>query len=242
MKKQWFSVIALSLALGAIGCGNSNSTEYKPVPPKEPDVVTVQAGEERTLFPLTVGNRWSYDAVSIVQTQAGTIRTPATLVLEVKEVTTEGDVTKATVDVFKGEVLQDRQLWVINNSGMYQEQTGLDKPLRPDPMQLALPFPIEVDKVVSWAGKAPGPDNKVVDVNQEVVNKGIEDVDTIVGMMKAYRVETTQRLKVGNEDVTVINVSWWAPKIGLVRYQQEAKAVGRVLQSQTLKLQQHTVK
>lgn len=242
MKKQWFSVIALPIALGAIGCGKSNSTEYKPVPPKEPEVVAVKAGEERTLFPLTVGNRWSYDAMSIVQTQAGVIRTPATLVLEVKEVKTEGEVTKATVEVFKGEVLQDRQFWVINNSGMYQEQTGLDKPLRPDPMQLALPFPVEVGKVVTWDGKAPGPDNKVVDVKQEVVNKGIEDVDTIVGMMKAYRVETTQRLKVGKEDVTVLNVSWWAPKIGLVRYQQEAKAVGRVLQSQTLKLQQHTVK
>lgn len=242
MKKQWFSVIALPLALGAIGCGKSNSTEYKPVAPKEPEVVSVKAGEERTLFPLTVGNRWSYDAVSIVLTQAGTVRTPATLILEVTNVTTEGDVTKATVDVFKGEVLQDRQLWVINNSGMYQEQTGLEKPLRPDPMQLALPFPIEVDKVVTWTGKAPGPENKVVDVQQEVVNKGVEDVDTIVGMMSAYRVETTQRLKVRNEDVTVTNVSWWAPKIGLVRYKQEAKAAGRMLQSQTLVLQQHTVK
>ena len=244
MKKSWICVVGVSLALSVAGCGKSGSSEYKPVAPKEPETVTVSPGQESILFPTTVGNRWTYDSVSEAVAPNGMIRTPATITLEVKANTPAdaNGIARATVEVSKGEVLQDRQIWAFKSDGVFQEQIGLDKPQKPDPMQLTIPFPLEKDKPVAWKGKAMGATGTVVDIDQEVINKGPEDVDTIVGMLNAYRVETTQRFKVKENDVTVTNIAWWAPKIGLVRYKQEVKVGARKLQMQTLMLKQYTVK
>lgn len=243
MNKSTISLAALALALVAAGCGKSSTGEYKPVPPKEPETANVKAGEESSLFPSAVGNRWAYDAVVVSAGPSGAIRTPSTITLEIKEVNPGAEgIVKSTVEISKGEVLQDRQIWVVNREGIFLEQTGIDTISRPDPMQLTVPFPIELDKIVEWKGKAQGATGKVAEITQEVVHGGPEDVDTIVGMLSAYRVETTQRFKVDKADVLVTNTSWWAPKIGLVRYKQEVKGNGRVVQSQTMMLKQYTVK
>lgn len=244
MKKSWISLVGVTTALALVGCGKSGSSEYKPVPPKKPEAVAVAPGQEATLFPTAVGNRWSFDAKTEALTPNGAISNSSTIILEVKDVTpadAEG-VSRATIEVFKGEVLQDRQIWVFKSDGIFQEQLGLDKPMRPDPMQMTVPFPIEVDKPVPWKGKAMSATGAVADIDQEIVHKGPEDVDTIVGMLNAYRVETTQKFKVKAADVIVTNISWWAPKIGLVRYKQETKVDGKKVQSQTLLLKQYTVK
>jgi len=244
MKKSWISLVGVTAAFALVGCGKSGSSEYKPVPPKKPEVATVAPGQETTLFPTAVGNRWSFDAKTEALTPNGTISNASTITLEVKEATPADaqGVSRATIEVFKGEVLQDRQIWAFKSDGIYQEQLGLDKPMRPDPMQLTVPFPIEVDKAVPWKGKALSATGTEADIDQEIVNKGPEDVDTIVGMLSAYRVETTQKFKVKTSDVQVTNISWWAPKIGLVRYKQETKVDGRKVQGQTLLLKQYTVK
>lgn len=243
MNKPWISIGVVSLALVVAGCGKSGSSEYKPVAPKGPEPANVKPGEEATLFPLTVGNSWSYDSTTETLSPNGVINTPASIRLEVKDVKPiDGNGTRATIEVFKGDVLQDRQIWVSKSDGLFQEQIGLDKPQRPEPAQLTLPFPVEVNKTVNWKGKTLSALGATVEVNQEVVNKGAEDVDTIVGMLSAYRVETTQKFRVQNNDVVVTNISWWAPKIGLVRYRQNVKADGRNVQSQTLMLKQYTVK
>lgn len=243
MKKPWISIGVLALAFVVVGCGKSGSSEYKPVTPKGPEPANVKPGEEATLFPLVVGNKWVYDSTTETLSPSGVINTPASITLEVKDIKPiDGGATRATIEVFKGTVLQDRQIWVSKRDGLFQEQIGLDKPQRPQPAQLTLPFPLEIDKVVTWKGKTLSALGANVDVNQEVVNKGAEDVDTIVGMLSAYRVETTQKFRVQNNDVVVTNVSWWAPKIGLVRYRQDVKADGRNVQAQTLMLKQYTVK
>lgn len=244
MKKSWFCLVGVTAAFALVGCGKSGSSEYKPVPPKKPEAVAVAPGQEAVLFPSTVGNRWSFDAKTEALTANGMIGNNSTITLEVKEFTpadAEG-VSRATIEVFKGEVLQDRQIWVIKSDGIFQEQLGLDKPVRPDPMQMTVPFPVEIDKVVPWKGKAMSSTGTVADIDQEIVHKGPEDVDTIVGMLNAYRVETTQKFKVKDADVNVTNIGWWAPKIGLVRYKQETKVNGRKIQTQTMLLKQYTVK
>jgi hypothetical protein len=244
MKKSWISLVGVTAAFALVGCGKSGSSEYKPVPPKKPEAVAVAPGQEATLFPVAVGNRWSFDTKSEVRTPNGNVTNSATITLEVKEATPPdaNGVSRATIEVFKGEVLQDRQIWVFKSDGIFQEQLGLDKPVRPDPMQLTVPFPIEIDKAVPWTGKAMSATGSEAQIEQEIVNKGPEDVDTIVGMLNAYRVETTQKFMAKTAEVRVTNISWWAPKIGLVRYKQETKVDGRPFQSQTMLLKQYTVK
>ena len=233
----------------AIGCGDSKGA-YKPVDAKDVAPSTVAAGEELTLFPLAVGNKWVYDLKSTQLTQAGALPQSAEFTLEIKTVEDlEAGAKRASVDVLKGEVLQDRQIWKVDSTGIYQEQTGLEKPLRPEPPQVAVPFPLEANKVSTWAGKAPaGAATGMLDMTQEVTTKEPEPVDTILGPISAYRVESKQVYKdAKGQDVVTRTVAWWAPKVGLVRHKQEVVVtpVGKKpvkVQEQLMTLKQHTVK
>lgn len=249
MKIRFITLAAVTLLLA--GCGDSKGS-YKPVPTKDVPPATVASGEELSLFPLAVGNKWVFDLKSTQLTQAGALPQAAEFTLSVAKVDDLGGGSKrATIDVFKGEVQTDRQIWRIDKNGIFQEQTGLTEALRPEPAQIAIAFPIEKDKVTKWSGKAPTGQTKgtMQQMTQEIVTKQPEDVDTILGPISAYRVENTQTYidKQGNQWITKA-VAWWAPKIGLVRNKQDVRVIPKAtgkpvnVQTQQMVLKQHTVK
>lgn len=247
MKTTFFALAGLGIL--TLGCGNSSST-YKPVPTKEVPPATVATGEELSLFPLAVGNKWVYDLKATQLTQAGALPQAAEFTLEVKSVEdVSGGAKRATVEVFKGEVLQDRQIWRVDNTGIYQESMGLETPRRAEPAQVAVPFPLEKGKVVNWAGKAPtGVGTTMRDMTQEITVQEPEVVDTIQGPISAYRIDNRQVYKdEKGRDVITKTVAWWAPKIGLVRHKQDIQVVpteGKPVnvQTQSMILKQHVVK
>ncbi len=246
------SLLILGLASLAIlsGCGDSKST-YKPVEAKTIEPASVAAGQEGTLFPMTVGNTWRYD-VSMAQLMPNgqTSSQKADFVLEVKKAdpTADGSGVRSEIDVSRGEVLQDHQTWRLDKTGIYQEEIGLETKKKFE-NQPAMVFPIEIGKPFEWSGTAPGPDGKSRPMKTTVECKGIEEVDSMIGTVSAYRVETIQRFKSDPDkktgktaDIEALSVVYWAPKIGLVRQRQEVKMGTITLQTQLMVLKQYTVK
>ncbi len=252
MKLSFFGAPCALLILA--GCGSSSSG-YKPVPEKPKAVATVKAGEEATLFPITVGNKWQYTVTTKLQNPRGQVTSNSTdISMEVKS--SEGGV--AMLDISKGDVVQDSQKWSVTPQGIFQNTIGIAPDVRTyEPAQPVVSFPLEVDKEVVWEGKGPtGVSDKGVNlllpIHQVLVCRGVEDVDTYMGDMSAYRIETTQTYSFKNKDGQMINVtdksySWWAPKIGMVRYKKElTTTLGSgdpgVSQTQLIMLRQFTVK
>lgn len=229
------------LAALAGGCGNKKTT-YTPTEPKPIEPANVPAGQEAILFPMAVGNSWRYDVSMTQLTAAGAVPQKADYVLEVKEVTDIEGGKRAKLEVKRGDVLQDRQTWRIDKTGIYQEELGLEQPRKSDG-QPAFVFPIEIGKPYEWSGTAPAPGGTIRPLQATVETKGVEEVDALIGTVSAYRVETTQRFKddKGN-DIVALSVVYWAPNIGIVRQRQEVKSGTTILQQQLMILKQYTIK
>jgi len=244
MKLSMFGAATALLILA--GCGSNNS--YKPVPPKSV-VASVKPGDEATLFPLAVGNKWQYSVTTTTSTPQGSGSAPADITMEVKSIDKRADGSvAATIDLSKGEVLQDSQVWVVSPKGIFQETVGLAPDTRKfEPPQPVAYFPIEVDKEMTWEGKGPTGisekgKNVILPIKQTMVSKGVEsDVDTFMGTMSAYRFESTQTYSNGKVTVTDKSYTWWAPKIGMVRYMKELTTDKNVAQKQVISLRQYTV-
>lgn len=234
---------ALLLACIALAGCSSSKQGYTPAPPKAVTPATVAAGSEATLFPCVEGNTWRYDMDMQQLTQVGAVPQKAEYTMECKKVETlpEGG-TRATLELLKGDVLQDRQIWKIDSTGIYQEQAGLETPQKSEPPMPSVIFPLEVDKVVPWAGKNPSAKGPIP-MTAEIVNRGPDTVDTVVGTFSAYRIETTQKYKnEKGDEVVTRSVTWYAPKIGIVKHRQEVKVGTTLFQTQALVLKQYTVK
>lgn len=241
MKLSSLTLVILAGALAG-ACGKSTPSVYKPVPAKTITPAKVEAGKEAILFPMTVGNTWRYAVTMSQLTAQGTVPMRAEFVLEVKKVDPIEGGVRAMVDVFRGEVLQDQQTWRVDATGIYQEEIGLEKKNKGSGHP-AVPFPIELGKNIEWKGKAPSPTGEVRDMEVTVLSKGVEEVDSLIGTVSAYRIETSQKFKdaKGNELVAT-SVAYWAPKIGLIRQKQDVKAGTTIVQSQMMILKQYTVK
>jgi hypothetical protein len=214
-------VILGTIGLTIVGCGSSGS---KPTDTKReaPDVkLSVQ--NQRSLFPLEVGNSWTYALEVVAQTanQPKQTRT-AEVQYKVTKVSKESsDSTKATLGIFQDGKLQDEQEWSCDNKGIFQISMKAAK-VPYIPKQPAIRFPLKDQDEFRWEGTGLTPIGKQGSMKTAFKNDGIQkNVDTDMGPMSALFMQNGGSFKttdgiVGNQ---VVN-SWFTPGVGLVRFRQ----------------------
>lgn len=235
--KRSVCIVGAALAV-LVGCGQSG--EYQPTPVKSVQPAVVARGEERTLFPLQVGNQWVYTVEDQQRRGDQAASRTAEAVFRVSKAEPMGDGTKAVIEVsFDGRV-QETQSWLVDSTGIYQLTAGRSA-LVYEPKQPALLFPVDTGRTFQWKGKGLMPDGTSGTGTLDNRILGPQEVDTEMGRMSAFCVETTGTFRSQRGQGRMRSMVWWAPKVGLVRWRMEL-SVGELGAVQTLRLKSYTLK
>ena len=209
MKRTFiYCTIALALAFALAGCGQSGTYEPKKITKIEP--VKLASGEEAKLFPLKVGNQWVYSG--------DTNGIKDELTIKVSKIVDGADGQIATLSTTneKGET---RDLDVqVNSRGIFQLTAMTGKAYTP-PQPMVI-FPLDSEKTeVNFSGPYPamgeGP------MKQVVKYLGPQEVDTDMGRMSAFAVESFTTWTTDKGAASAHAMAWWVPGIGFVRQRQE---------------------
>ncbi len=204
--------------------GCNRSTGYKITPPAVLSAESFKPGQESTLLPLTVGNEWVYEVdITVIPNGKNATRqvSQKELTFRCTRVTKVGNDTRAILEaVLEGQV-NERQEWLMNSTGLYQVAVG--SPRKPfTPAQPVWRIPMELNSEFQWSGTGFVSDGVVRPCRTKSQVLGEQDVDTILGTVKAQTVQTQTIWREGNTDWQSSNTTWWGPGIGIVRYRQEA--------------------
>lgn len=218
--KNW--IIFGASALVVAGCGSGGGGSYKPEAVKTVEPAKVAPGEEKSLYPLAVGNQWTYTL-----TQSGTVngaqRTATSeVVFKVTATKPVGDGVQANIDVSNNGIVTEKQVWLVDSKGIFQMVGGAPATTF-TPSQPQILFPPETGRKFSWKGTGPVPTEKPgvmksapISASYEIL--GSQTVDTDMGPISAIAVQSSATMTVNGKQGTTPSITWWAPKIGLVRY------------------------
>lgn len=228
----------LSLALAALiaaGCGNGGGqSAYKPKPAAEVATAKIEPGREAEIFPAEVGTQWVFASENVVGNQT----TRGEVTFKVTDVQESADGKRVTIEVsaaeadptrpgqYKPAVLNDRMVWLVGSDGIFM----VSQSYRPaaeadlkaetfDPPVRMIPFPIKEGEKAEYKGSGPRMGTLPGAFSGTVRTVGIQEVDTDKGRMSALCAESTYSYESATKLKYETNVtSWWAPKVGIVRY------------------------
>jgi hypothetical protein len=210
-------------ALIAVGCGNSSKQDaYVPQPKPEVPVAEVNTAASEELFPLQVGNQWTY-SVTINRIQGGQQLDPVQdeMTWKVTKVTPIEGGTKATIELTTGGKTSETQTWVVNKKGIYQVTAGINQKPFSTPQPVAL-FPATEGTNFDWAGTGTVPISKDGGkITSSSKTLAPQEVDTGVGSISAIPIETSSKFQAGKITAESASTLWLAPGTGIVRYRQE---------------------
>lgn len=228
----FLSIVCLSAAV--LGCNKGGgesktsvreNSEYKPVPVERLDSVPYKPGEEELLFPMKVGNAWTYEVEENIRrlNAPAPVTTRSELILRCTNVVRIGDKVKGTIEsVYQGRV-NERQVWTMDKSGLYQTSVG-DPAIPYTPPMPAFRSPLTKGAVVEHKGRGFVADGSVTDFTGSTIIDGPAEADTGIGRVNAMAVRNDMKWAKGVSAST----TWYAPKIGIVRWRQEVSANGVV--------------
>ncbi len=236
MKHFKFIPAALVTACLIGGCGSSSSTattgtKAPPVAPAE-----VKPGDEATLFPIAVGNQWTFDEQEAIVAGNGQRRTgQAEVTLRISKVSDANGGKQVTLDVLTGGKLTNRQGWLLTKDGLFQNQTGLKlDPVKP-PQPIAK-FPIKEGEVTKWAGVGTFGDDHQAKQTSELTTKGSRLVDTDMGQVSAILFQSVSTIQTTKTKGTTEMSLWLRPGTGIAKIEQKIMfAAGRQIIELTLK-------
>jgi len=223
--KNW--IIFGASALVVAGCGSGGGGSYKPEAVKTVEPAKVAPGEEKSLYPLAVGNQWTYTL-----TQSGTVngaqRTASSeAVFKVTAIKPVGDGVQANIEVSIGGTLSEKQVWLVDSKGIFQMVGGAPA-ITFTPSQPQILFPPETGRKFSWKGVGPvagqpTPDGRPTPMKPGSISAsyeilGPQTVDTDMGPISAIAVQSSATMTVNGKQVSTPSITWWAPKVGLVRF------------------------
>lgn len=234
----------LMTLLGAVtltGCNQNRG--YTIDPPVVLSNKPFEKGKEAELFPLTVGNEWVYEVdITYIPNAKNATRqvSKKELTFRCIRVNTVGGNTRAILEaVLEGQV-NERQEWLLNKEGLYQVAIGY--PRKPfTPPQPVMRFPIEAGGEFQWKGTGFVSDGQVRECRTKTQVLGEQDVDTMLGTVKAQTLQTQTIWRDGGRDWQSQNTTWWAPGIGIVRYRQES-ATKEAVAIQVMRLKSYSLK
>lgn len=237
--KKWTSFI-ITASILVVGCkkdGVANIPVEKPV-----EMVKLAPGEEKQLFPIKVGNKWTYAYQARNVTGGKDQTTPqneVTFTIVRTEDVPEGK--KVFWEVTSGGRLNDKQIWLVCDKGYFQLGVGFPNFRYFSTPQPIIVFPIKEDSSFRWEGSGILSNGQVG--KMEIVSKILsnQEVDTDMGRMSAIPVESTQTFTSVARSGTGVSTVYIAPKIGIIRFkQQEVTASNAAVQ--VLKLKSTNVK
>ncbi len=238
------TLLSTSLALAVLsGCGPA------PTPGRTGDKKEVKATEATgpaDLFPLTVGNAWTY-LVNVETEQQGRIvdnkAFERTFKVEKVEDTAEGTVGSVTIYDEKQTAVAALKL-LVNKEGIFQTTIGLPANERAyaDPLPWAN-WGGEVDSELKYNSRGPLPGTDVMgSIEGANFYRGVLEADAATERFASHCFDSTQKyLRDDGSGMIASQRSWFAPKIGLVRL-VEALTNGTDVQRSTWRLKSHTVK
>jgi hypothetical protein len=222
--KLTIAASALSAVVLLGGCGGKGSADAGAT--KKVQTASVNAGEEATLFPLKVGNQWVYTVESNIVQQGKEINRKAEVMFVVTDVSPTADGAKATFEVRQKNNVVDKQIWEVNKRGIFQLTSGKTQ-VGFNPPVPGILFPLgEKNSKFEWAGSGIQPIGGVGTGVLHNVYLGAQNVDTDMGQMSAYCVESQGTFKVKGGSGAQKSSTWWAPKVGMVRFHSQAVVRG----------------
>lgn len=237
-------LVSIAAAIAVAGCQGGSSGAYKPVEKKDLPPAKFVKGEELTAFPFNVGNQWVFEGEEkSTSPQGKPISVPLRFTWRVKDVTEKDGGKDAVIEIIKNDTVVGLQSWRVNSEGIYQlgVSSHPSKPVEQFvPPQPALLFASQEGPEYKYEGKGPGPlgTNTPMEVVSKVVTS--EEVDTNMGRMSAIRVESLG--VVDKNKARIDTITWFAPKVGLVRVRQQVSFPKAQPVITTLMISSYTVK
>ncbi len=246
------NLVFCACACMAVGCGSSKGGgTYKPSEIKTVPIQKVAAGDGPTLFPVAVGNQWTFESVSEANVQGQPRVMKQNVTMEIKKVDETAQGKQITMEVREDDVVKSTQVWRMDDTGLYQVSvTGAGKTGTFSPAQPVLPFPIEDGKIVEYQGTGPSALGISSSFKGKVTLDGAQLTDTATDQVSAYRVASLYELKGQATDTAgkkvplagvMESIAWFSPKLGMVRLQQVVRGQAGA-EKVTLTLLQSTVK
>lgn len=215
--KNLIGILVCGSLILVAGCNKSETTAAVSAEPAVAPLDT-SPGYEQRIMPFKVGNRWVY-ALETMRIRGGRRAEAATdVTYEVVKV----DGSNATIEVTnKDKKVVDRQVWRLNDKGLYQVSVSTNN-VAYDPPQPVAMFPIQSNKTFNWSGRGVLPTGERGSMSSEATVREPMEVDTPAGRFNSIPIETTFKLSggaVGNGD----SVTFFTPGIGIVRFRQTIK-------------------
>jgi hypothetical protein len=235
MRQGYGWVFAVMAVCAVAGCGRGGGGyQAKQVETIEPARVGSDIG---TLFPMAEGNQWTYTIETQIRRagQEGSGSDEVTLRVAKSEQTSEG--VRATIEVVRSGEVVEKQVWLSNDTGIYQIAAGKEIPFTsPQPVVVA---PVEPGQTFSWKGSGLLPGGQTGGSTIENIVRGPQEVDTDLGRMSGIAVESRFTATDGSGAGT--SMIWFAPGVGIVRFKQQAQ-FGNDAHVQLLRLKSHSLK
>lgn len=242
-KITWSPAAVASLALIAFAgaCGPSELPTAKPDAPSGTD--TAEGTTAFDLLPLAEGNRWTY----VRETEQQSLDAPPTLTIEnriwhVAEVKDVGGGKQAVIkELDENEKPVGEIVIRVLDDGVYLVSQVVNEKrytLNP-PLPIGL-WPNEAGKTIAWNGTGLS-DNPNLELETTITAKGMMEVDTASGRVKAYRVDISTRPKGGGGNPAADSSYWFAPGKGVVR-NVDKLLVQNVYRKTTMKLKEETIR
>ncbi|HLO99717.1 MAG TPA: hypothetical protein VK171_14080 [Fimbriimonas sp.] len=230
--------------IAIVGCGDSKDVPAQAAVKKpEPKKMNLTADNQQTLYPLTEGSSWVY-TMELERQLEGKQAERGQALLEyrvTKSFKESATATRATVEVYRNDVMEDTQEWYKDNSGVYQVSVGKDKRAY-SPPQYIVKFPVKDQEEYTWKGTGTTPVGKRGELSYVFKCEGFMNADTDMGAMHSVFISSSGSFKAGDGQEGIIATnSWFAQDIGLIRYRQMVRIKGGQ-STITLKLKSYTVK
>lgn len=229
-----------------LGCGSGGGGNYKPRPEAKVTPATVAKGEETTLFPLRVGNKWVFEVEGETVTTQAKALTRSTVTFQVTGVVDGPSGKDATVRVTTesqtGEKRSTNQKWRVSDKGIFQLLAGINE-IPFNPPQPILPFPPEKGNRVQYKGTGAVATKRAGTLSGFTEVLGPQEVDTGDGRLSAIACQLSGDWSGPDDNGKTVKgrfgyMVWFAPKVGPVRIRTEL-ATDSASAYQTLRLKEH---
>ena len=231
------SLPLLAFAL-LLGCG----PDIGPTNPEDRvEVLENELSSPRDLFPAKAGNAWTYSLRQVQRNAQGqSSESTATPTLKVTGV--NGD--NCTVAFVESNKTVSELMFTMSDSGLVQR--GIRSPeggtRAYTPPIHVYHWPMKPGETRDWKGTGFRPATGNSGPMESTMEfKGVSEVDTPAGRMKAYRFDTVTKYKQGEQELGTTQSVWLVPNIGIVR-NLEITIMPNVIRESELKLQSYTVK
>jgi hypothetical protein len=238
--KVCFPLLALIAMAGCQKGAPAASNE----PTKPPDETPAAKISSKELIDFQTGSQWVFTLEATGKSKEGEQSTEGEFTMKVTDARSAengltANIQTTTVAGEEPKKLRD-MTWRLDDGGLFQVADNDNKDAFDPPMPL-LPDTLEVGQKVGWKGTGPRIDDTIGPVEVAIKVIGPEEVDTLMGRMSTWCVESAAVWKVDGQVCKSLTTTWWSPKVGLVRMNRELDTPQYGLSSM-LRLKSHTVK